>query len=208
VSDQANPDLQYQVTLQSDDDKRINHYERLREDVRSEIKVRINQRDIFAIQLITTLGVICSVAFAQEGFNKVIIVAPMLSVYYTMQILYSYRLHDQLAKYLREILEPQLSKLSMTNPKHEWEYYYFHEKKANPGILRTFYFRAMWVVTFASMSYLWVSTDSSFRVAFFISSGIYLAAMISITVIFFKDMTGRGYKKYAGSSHKSGAYLS
>jgi hypothetical protein len=208
VSDQANPDLQVQVTLQSDDDKRINHYEKLREDVRSEIKLRINQRDNFAFQLITTLGVICSVAFAQEGFNKVIIVAPMLSMYYTMQILYSYRLHDLLAKYLREILEPQLSKLSMTNPKHEWESYSFHEKKTNTGIHRSFFFWKMWIVTVASMSYLWMSTDSSFRIALNISSGICLIAIISITVIFLKDLMGKGRKKHTGTSHTSGAYLS
>jgi hypothetical protein len=206
VSDHSGPETQHQVTLQSDDDRKINHYERVREDVRNEIKMRMKQRGSFAIQLITMLVLLCAFAFAEKGYNQVLIVAPLLSVFYTMQILYSYRMHDVLARYLREILEPQLTALCKINPAHEWQSYTF--KTAKSGILRVFFLWAMWVVCSGLMTFLWFNMASSFRLTFYIFLGVYVIAMLYITVAFIGDIMGKRKAKHKGSPLSSGFYLS
>src|SRR6266851_2489301 len=88
---------------------RTAHLETLRADVRDEIKRRIEQRDKFSIQLTISLGAILAVAFSKPELSRVLVAAPLVSIYFTVLILYSYRIHKVLTKYLREKLEPELA---------------------------------------------------------------------------------------------------
>lgn len=196
------PDVTTQISILSDDDKAINHYEKLRDDIRGEIKLRINQRDNFSIQLITMLGLLCSVGFANQGYNKVILIAPLITIYYTMQILYSYRLHDLLARYLREVLEPTLAGVCKTDPSHEWERYY--AKHAMPGIRRAFFLWAMWVVCLGALTYLYFATDAGFHPVLYIVSAVYAFALAFITKTFSGDIWKRKGNN-AGASQRTKA---
>lgn len=206
VSDHSVPETQHQVTLQNDDDRKISHYERVKEDVRSEIKMRIKQRDNFAIQSVIMLVLLCGVGFAGKEYNQVLIVAPLLSVFYTMFILHSYRKHDLLARYVREVLDPQLATLCKINPAHEWHSYEF--KAAKSSALRSFYLLAMWVVCLGLMTFLWFNTDSGFKLTLYIIAGVYLLSMLCLTYLFMGDVEGRRKAKHKGSSLSSGVYLS
>ncbi|MCD9022126.1 hypothetical protein [Cohnella silvisoli] len=206
VSDHSVPETQHQVTLQSDDDRKINHYEKVKEDVRSEIKMRIKQRDYFAIQLVIMLVLLCAVGFADKGYTQVLIVAPLLSVFYTMLILHSYRKHDALARYARDVLDPQLAELCQIDPAHEWHSFDF--KTAKSGVLRVFYLWAMWVVCLGSMTFLWFNAASGFRQTISIFAGVYILAMLYITLSFMGDAEVRRKAKHKGSPHNSGVYLS
>jgi hypothetical protein len=187
--------MQKQVSVVSIEDKKINHYEKLREDVRSEIKMRITQRDNFAIQLITTLGLLCTLGFANEGFSQVLVIAPLLSIYYTMQILYSYKLHDALAGYLRDILEPELSELCHIKLEHEWESYYSGINV--PGIRRIFFLWSMWIVSSLSVIYLGITSylqgNSDFFNVVLVAGSIYVVSMIYVTYqLYIKKVTKKG----------------
>jgi hypothetical protein len=169
----------------SDVDRQILHYQALREDVRTEIKTRIQQRDNFSTQFITALGAIVAVAFAKDGFEKVILIAPLIVIYYTMQIMYSYRVHDILARYLREEIEPTLTRLCKGNPEHEWERYY--KKNAKPGIRRKFFIYVMWMVSVGILAY-YMNVTSIKNTTAFAAGIIYLAAMIWVTFTFKRDI--------------------
>jgi hypothetical protein len=170
---------------QSDVDRQILHYQALREDVRTEIKTRIQQRDNFSTQFITALGAIVAVAFAKDGFEKVILIAPLIVIYYTMQILYSYRVHDILARYLREEIEPALTRLCITDPEHEWERYY--KKNAKPGIRRKFFVYVMWIVSSGILLY-YINATSLKNITAIVAGITYLAAMLWVTLTFKRDI--------------------
>jgi len=89
------------------------HLEKLRDDVRDEIKKRIEQRDKYSIQLTIALGAIVAFTFrsGSSGSSQALIAAPLVSIYFTVLILYSYRIHKILARYLREEIEPRLAEL-------------------------------------------------------------------------------------------------
>ena len=132
----------------------IAHLEAIRQDVRDEVKRRIEQRDKYSVQLTVSLGAIVAVAFAATGFEKVLIAAPLISIYFTVLILYSYSVHDVLALYLREKLEPELARRCGTPPDLEWERYY--RGQAILGIRRTFFLIALWAVSVLTMAYLFL----------------------------------------------------
>jgi hypothetical protein len=206
VSDQVNADQKYQVTLQSDDDRRINHYEKLKEDARNEMKQTVNQRDNYIIHLVTMLVVLCSVAFAEKGFVQVLVAGPLLTIYYTLQVLHSYRLQETLSQYLRDIVEPQLAILSKIDPRHEWGSYYL--MRARPGFFRGFFLWAMWVISSGLMTFLWFNSASDYRLTLYIFAGIYMAAMLYVTRTFTWETRKRKNTRHKGSLHHSNAYLS
>ncbi len=166
------------------EEKAIAHLEAIRQDIRDEIKRRIEQRDKYSIQLTIALGAIVAVSLSATGLGKVLIAAPLVSIYFTVLILYSYRIHRLLAVYLREKIEPELARLCGTSPTIEWETYY--AAHAVPGIRRTFFLGALWVVCIASLAYLWMaeSGQAEFRMALIVATTIYILASIAITVIF------------------------
>lgn len=155
--------------------------ELLRKDARDEIKKRIEQRDKYSIQLTIALASIVAVSFAYPGLDKVLIVAPLVSIYFTVLILYSYQIHTVLASYLRIKIEPELSSLCGTSPDLEWETFYRSYKV--PGIRRNFFLIMLWVVYAASLVYLWMTKrgEANFKAVLWVASIIYTLAVIVIT---------------------------
>src|SRR4029077_12020902 len=84
------------------EDNHLAHLESLREDARDEVKRRIQQRDQYSMQLTVALGAIAVGAFSAKGTHVLFLIAPLVSIYFTSLILFSYRIHDLLTTYLRD----------------------------------------------------------------------------------------------------------
>jgi hypothetical protein len=159
---------------------RLSHLETLRADVRDEIKRRIDQRDKYSIQLTVALSALLAVAFSKPRLARVLIAAPLTSIYFTVLILYSYRIHHVLARYLRDMLEPELATAADSSVELEIETYYSHH--AVPGIRRAFFIASLWVVSTSSLLYLFVyEASGSFSVVLSVLSVVYLGACAVIT---------------------------
>jgi hypothetical protein len=132
------------------------------------------------------LGAIVAVSFPPTAFSKALIAAPLVSIYFTVLILYSYRIHHLLANYLHDQIEPELARLCGTPPSMEWEAYY--DAHAVPGIRRQFFLGALWVVCIASLAYLWAaeSGQPEFRMVLIFATAIYLVTVTVITKAFWK----------------------
>ncbi len=200
----------FQAALQSDDNKRISHYEGVKQDIREEIKLRIRQRDKFAVQLVFLLTLIIVFALAEGGDSLALAATPLPSVFYTWMILHSYRKQEWLARYLREVVEPELTRLCQVDPTRELETYRHAAK--GPGTRKVFFLWAMWVINAGAMTYLWFQAESGFRPTFYAIAGVCLTAMVCATVNFAFDATGRRHSRhkgaYAAYASATGAYLS
>jgi len=154
----------------------------LRADARDEIKRRIEQRDKYSNQLTIALGALFAVALAEPGFDRILLAAPLISIYFTVLILYSYRIHDVLAGYVTR-LETELADASGVSVDLEWEHYY--AKHAVRGIRRTFFLVALWVVSLLVLLYLWsrYRTDASFRDVLFLTTLVYGAACLLVSTM-------------------------
>lgn len=167
-------------------ERAIVHLEALRDDARSEIKQRIGQRDKYSVQMTLALGAIVGIGFASpsESIVSVLIAAPLVSIYFTTLILYSYRIHRLLARYLRESLEPELARVCGTSIDLEWETFY--AEHSVPGIRRTFFLAALWVTCLAAPAYLWlVARDiPNFDVALGFLTPVYVLSAAAVTRAF------------------------
>jgi hypothetical protein len=171
--------------MSSQPPSRATHLEILRADVRDEIKRRIEQRDRFSIQLTISLGAILVIAFSKPELSHVLVAAPLVSIYFTVLILYSYRIHAVLTRYLREKLEPELAAVTGLASDFGLETYY--SKHAVAGIRKTFFLAALWTVTLGSLAYLFSSEPSqSFRYVVGILAALYLVACGLVTWAFAK----------------------
>lgn len=208
MSENSVTETEHHAILQSEDDKKISHYEKVREDIRGEIKLRIRMRGRFATYMVTLLALLCAVAFADDGYRQVLLVAPFLSVFFTTQILYSYRKHETLARYLRDVIEPALAKLHRIDPTREWHAY--GHKTARSGFHRNFLLWAMWIVCAGLMTLLWFQSASDFQLTVYLFAGVYLIAMIAVTLTFMGDSTVRwkGRRQDTAQQTATGAYLS
>lgn len=185
------------------DSDAIQHIQALREDVRQEVKLRIQQRDTYSIQMTIALGTIMGLATTATATLKLsetggessilsfayraMIVAPLIAIYYTTLILYSYRIHKLLAKYLREVIEPEIARLCRINVDLEWESWY--SKNAVPGIRKTFFLGSLWIVTILSPLYVAFNEgawDAEFMTPLGIITAVYLVAVVWITNHFWK----------------------
>lgn len=136
------------------DDNTLDHLHVLREDVRDEVKRRIQQRDQYSMQLTVALGAIAIGASSAKGTHMFFAVAPLVSIYFTALILYSYRIHDLLATYLRQEIEPEFAALCNVPTPKEWETWYLNSGQ-RPGVRRWFFVIEMWIVTVLSLAYVW-----------------------------------------------------
>jgi hypothetical protein len=135
------------------DENKLSHLEALRKDVRDEVKRRIQQRDQYSMQLTVALGAIAIGAFSVKGTPRFFVFVPMVSIYFTALILYSYRIHDMLASYLRSEIEPEFESLCNIPVRKEWETWYGGRRR--PGIRRWFFVVEMWVVSLLSLAFVW-----------------------------------------------------
>jgi len=166
----------------------IAHLETIRQDVRDEIKRRIEQRDKYSIQLSIALGAIVAVAFSTTGLRMVLIAAPLVSIYFTVLILYSYRIHSVLAGYLRERIEPELAQRCGTPLDIELETYYYNQTKEMPGIRQGFFVVALWVTSVLSLVYLWCAEleNDIGTPALIVATVLYIGADLYITFFYKK----------------------
>ena len=169
-------------------DSRYLHVEALRGEARDEIKRRIEQRDKYSVQLTVALSALVAVAFSNPALGKVLIAAPLLSIYFTVLILYSYSIHDVLAEYLRTVIEPRFSHLTGEKQDIEWETWYSGTAHKPPGIRRSFFLWSMWVVTAASLLFLYLTEyrTLSFTWPFRVATILYVAVCLWITAKFRK----------------------
>lgn len=80
------------------------------DDCRKEVEMRIQQRDNFSIQFIIAVAAICAVALTELKYASFLFfLLPFVTIFYTVQILYSYKIHDRLHKFLVEEIEPKLA---------------------------------------------------------------------------------------------------
>jgi hypothetical protein len=136
------------------EDHQLAHMESLREDARDEVKRRIQQRDQYSMQLTVALGAIAVGAFSAKGTHMLFLVAPLVSIYFTSLILFSYRIHDVLTTYLRDEIEPEFVALSKFPTAKEWETWY-QNSGLKVGVRRAFFVVQMWMVTVISLGYVW-----------------------------------------------------
>jgi hypothetical protein len=177
------------------EERALEHFESLRQDIRGEMKFRMQQRDTYSIQMTLALGTLVGVAATSiatqiQSTNvtsivnlayRALIAAPLISIYYTTLILFSYRIHRLLSKYLREVIEPELSRLCALPIDVEWENWYI--KNAVPGIRRSFFFGSLWAITI--LSPLYVAFSEQWQGAFLLPLGfisaLYVVAAIWVT---------------------------
>jgi FtsH-binding integral membrane protein len=163
----------------------LDHLEVLRKDTRDEIKRRIEQRDKYSIQMTIALGALIAVSFSSTNspdLRMVLIAVPLVSLYFTVLILYSYRVHKVLATYLKDKIEPKLAEGYSIDLGLEWENYYKdHEVQ---GIRRWFFLVTLWAVTGLSLGYLWYIRDSQTELNAVLTTMTYFyGAMVIFTTI-------------------------
>lgn len=167
-------------------DKAIARLEGLRQDARDEIKRRIEQRDRYSVQLTLALGALAVLAFSKPELKMVLIAAPLLSIFFTVLVLYSYRIHNVLTRYLRDKIEPELARLCGTPVETEWETFY--KKQRVPGIRRRFFLISLWVVSILSLGYLlWGERGNPEFTVLIIAAGVYILSDLLITYWFWKE---------------------
>jgi D-glycero-D-manno-heptose 1,7-bisphosphate phosphatase len=181
----------------SDDNRLINHYENINNDIRDEMKKRIAQRDTYSNQTIIALAAIIAIAFGPLNFDKALIAAPLISIYFTVLILYSYRIHQYLSDYLINVVYSKYEKLyeniTITD---EWELYH-RLNNTKPGIRKRFFKVSMIVVTVISgtillLKYRWI-TEFGKIVSFLY--GIYSCAILYILLVIFRNEK-KGAKRF------------
>ena len=173
------------------DDPKLSHLESIREDVRDEVKRRIQQRDQYSMQLTVALGAIAVGAFSANGTPRLFILAPLVAIYFTALILYSYRIHDMLADYLRDEIEPKFEQLCGLPRSAEWETWY-RARGRTPGVRRWFFVAEMWIVSVVTLGFLWHkewSISGWFHTVLWCATGTYLVLSILAQFLLRKKTT-------------------
>ncbi|REJ92598.1 MAG: hypothetical protein DWQ29_04530 [Planctomycetota bacterium] len=158
------------------------HLEQLRRDARTEILQRIEQRDKFSIQLTIALAAIVAFSYSEQGSPRMLFAAPIASLYYTVLILYSYAIHDVLAEYLRDRIEPDLAAQTGVDPSCGWETHYFG--KTRPGIRWQLFLWAHWAIAIGTSIlaiYDRIQKDQDPVVDIFLMTTILLASLVVAT---------------------------
>ena len=170
------------------DEKRLEHLTQTYNDCRGEIEMRIQQRDNFSVQFIVAIGAVLSLALSDFSHAiYLLFLMPAITMFYTMQILYSYSIHDRIHLYLVNVLEPEMRKIlgySATELEGQpfWETHSNLQAKKRklkaPGIRKGFYIKACLVMPFLS-SVLFVL----FGIQKNILEDIYLIVIIAVAFL-------------------------
>lgn len=129
-------------------EKRLSQLIETHKAVRGEIEMRIGQRDTFAIQFLVSCGAIFTLGFLNFKFAPFLFfLLPLVTLFFSVQILYSYTIHDRCHKFLVNEIEPAICQLLEYNndekSRYMWESYCEYESKRNsirtPGIRRGFF---------------------------------------------------------------------
>ncbi|MFC1907202.1 hypothetical protein ACFLW8_03855 [Chloroflexota bacterium] len=177
------------------------HLEALRQDARDEIKRRIEQRDKYSIQSTVALAALIVVAFSTPSYGQtnldlrmVLLAVPLVLIYFTVLILYSYRVHDVLANYLRHRIEPELAKLCNIDVSNEWENYYY--KCQIPGIRGPFFYWAPLILSALPLIYLFLDKPDDINyIVLIVPTLLYFGVYLFIGIYFHKEIFKKGPKK-------------
>ena len=157
-------------------DKRIDFLISAQEELRSEVKQRISQRDSFATQFLVGCGTVITLSMLEFPYALFLIwLMPLVTIFYSIQILYSYTIHDNITRFLRKHIEPELAR--MLEIKQSQRHNFFWETRCSfdrdiskmrfPGIRRGFFEKIIFFVPvivaayFVLLGYVRVDSDGN-----------------------------------------------
>lgn len=196
-------------------EKQLEYLITTHESVRGEIQMRIGQRDSFAVQFLASGSATLALGWMNFKFAPFLFfLLPLITLFFSVQILYSYTIHDRCHKFLTEEIEPAIANIlqfkSYKRDRLMWECYCKDEAKRNtiknPGIRKSFFEKfSLLVPLFASGLFLLVSlernTFSEFPELNFVVAaiGFVLLQILNTTVIlsFNKSMSRKAAKSLA-----------
>lgn len=97
------------------------------QELRGELKQRIQQRDTLSVQIIVAICGIVSLAVTAKIY-WLLMLMPLLSDFYAIQIYESYAVHERLVEFLRENVENRIAHL-IKSPVPMWETYCEHDRQ-------------------------------------------------------------------------------
>lgn len=156
-------------------------------DLRDEIKMRIAQRNNFALQFIITIGALLGFGFSENKYSGYCLLAiPLTSIYFFVQVFNSYAIHDLLAKFIRENIEVKIAYIMNISSNHMHEYFWerycqFDREKHKikfSGINKQFYEYVIFIMPFLSAICFLVKQNLVNQ----INCNSYITAIISIVV--------------------------
>jgi hypothetical protein len=134
--------------------EKIKRLEVIRADVRAEIKQRIQQRDQYIIEMSIGLAAIIGLA-ASQRMPDLVLLAPMVSLYYSYLLSESYKIHKNQTRYLRDEIGRRLMELCEMEPEVEWENWYKNQAKLEPGLRKTFFKTCLCLVWIAAPGFVY-----------------------------------------------------
>lgn len=181
------------------EENRIEYLISLQADLRGEVKQRISQRDGFATQFLIACGTVITISFLDFPYAAFLIwLMPLVTIFYSLQILYSYIIHDNVTRFLRKHVEPELSRLLEIKQAHRHNYFWetrcsFDRELSNikyPGIRKSFFEKIIFIVPIISAAIYFLLcyfrlTDSGKRVY----SDSLIISVICICVVFFEAIS-------------------
>lgn len=126
-------------------------------ELRGELRDRIKQRDNLIIQYISIIGVLLGVQVTQHPYALFsILLIPLVTLYFAIQIFSSYVVHDRLVLFIRENIEKKLCyQLGISDDEFSdyfWEAYCEYDRKLHnvklPGSRKTFFIVLVKVMPF------------------------------------------------------------
>ena len=135
--------------------QRLDYLKATHLEVRNEIAMRIQQRDAYANQFIVSTGVVLGVGFIDFPYSSFLFfLLPILAIFYSIQIMYSYTIHDRCHRFLETEIEPKMAEVLEFSKGNEdrlfWERYCEYKsremKTKTPGIRQGFFQASMFVV--------------------------------------------------------------
>lgn len=94
--------------------------ESLWQESRTEIRLRIGQRDNYFVRLSLSLA---AILVATIQFKIALVMLPMVALYFSILTAHSYQIHKALACYLREDIEPAIKEILRQDSKHLYKEY-------------------------------------------------------------------------------------
>lgn len=171
--------------------KELARLEAIYQELRSEIRQRIEQRDRYSIQMTVSLAAIVAISATRTDqmreMHRVLLAAPLVSIYYTVLIQYSYAVHSVLSRQLREAIEPAIARLTGVSVEFEIENYYKTHRV--PGIRRTFFMTSMWVMTVCTTLVIGLTEPSWSMDSILVLSAslLYWVFALGVTLLFPKE---------------------
>lgn len=105
--------------------KRIDYLIALQQELRNEVKQRVAQRDGFATQFLVGCSTVITLSLMDFPYAVFLIwLMPLVTIFFSLQILYSYVIHDNLTRFLRKHVEPELSRLLEIKQTHRHNYFW------------------------------------------------------------------------------------